>query len=299
MLSELVPNSGIVLMVTSKHVPRTIPIMHQKPLNLLIWRMNVHAFRVTDHDELGAISLRMQLSTVAVSGIARSTVHVLKEPSHNVLSLFPNSCLVDGFTFPVDNVMTQLRDDVITEDIQVLLDRNNLEYMMLSAGPSLDSTQIADPQGQPQLICVEVTVLRAHNVPEIKNRFGGKTRFYVTIAHTTTKKTEGVQIEGQTVQWNQRLDAFKLYFLQTPPSRLTLCLYAKSLARRDILIGKYEIPVEPQINVPFVLSNGDGQAGQSTQAVTLYLTISVSMNEAHFALPTDLVVTQLLYVYAR
>ncbi|KAH8991441.1 hypothetical protein EDB86DRAFT_3244632 [Lactarius hatsudake] len=153
-------------------------------------------------------------------------------------------------------------------------------------------TQIADPQGrQPQqLICVEVTVLRAHNVPQIKNRFGGKTRFYVTIAHKMTKKTEGVQIEGQTVQWNQRLDAFN--FLQTTPSFLTLCLYAKSLARRDILIGKYEIPVEPRINVPFVLGNGDGQAGQSTQAVTLYLTISVSMNEAHFESPTDLVITQ-------
>lgn len=73
-------------------------------------------------------------------------------------------------------------------------------------------TQITDPQGrQPQLVCVEVTVLRAHNVPHIKSRFGGKTRFYVTIAHnTTTKKTEGVQIEGQTLQWDQKLDAFKL-----------------------------------------------------------------------------------------
>ncbi|KAH8993697.1 hypothetical protein EDB92DRAFT_1852803 [Lactarius akahatsu] len=154
-------------------------------------------------------------------------------------------------------------------------------------------TQITDPQGrQPQLICVEVTVLRAHNVPHIKHRFGGKTRFYVTIAYQTTKKkTEGVQIEGQTVQWDQKLDAFK-FFVLPPSSSLTLSLYAKSLARSDILIGKYEIPVEPQINVPFVLSNGDGQAGQSTEAVTLYLTISVSMNEARPILPTDLVVTQ-------
>ncbi|KAH9021836.1 hypothetical protein EDB85DRAFT_1998457 [Lactarius pseudohatsudake] len=155
--------------------------------------------------------------------------------------------------------------------------------------------QITDPQGrQPQVVCVEVTVLRAHNVPHIKNRFGGKTRFYVTIAYkTVTKKTEGVQIEGQTLQWDQKLDAFN--FAQPPSSCLTLCLYAKSLARRDILIGKYEIPVEPQINVPFVLSNGDGQAGQSTQAVTLDLTISVSMksiDEIRPILTTDLVVTQ-------
>ena len=34
----------------------------------------------------------------------------------------------------------------------------------------------------------------------------------------------------------------------------------------------------PGVEVPFVLSNGDGNAGQSTHPVTLYLTITVSLN---------------------
>ncbi|KAH9058132.1 hypothetical protein EDB87DRAFT_1627678 [Lactarius vividus] len=37
-------------------------------------------------------------------------------------------------------------------------------------------------------------------------------------------------------------------FIQPPSSCLILCLYAKSFARRDILIGKYKIPVESQIS---------------------------------------------------
>ncbi|KAH9069788.1 hypothetical protein EDB83DRAFT_2314155 [Lactarius deliciosus] len=64
---------------------------------------------------------------------------------------------------------------------------------------------------------VEVIVLRAHDLPRIKKQFGPKKRFYVTVTnHTTTKKTESVQVDGQTVHWNQELDAlwdfsFSLY----------------------------------------------------------------------------------------
>ena len=48
-------------------------------------------------------------------------------------------------------------------------------------------------------------VLRAHNLPPIKKQVG---RFFVTVTnHATIKKTKGVQIDGQTVHWNQRLAA--------------------------------------------------------------------------------------------
>ncbi|KAF8265520.1 hypothetical protein EI94DRAFT_1831160 [Lactarius quietus] len=146
------------------------------------------------------------------------------------------------------------------------------------------STQVDKSQGsQSSLVRVEVTVLRAHNVPHIKTVFGGKREYFVTIVYQATtkkakktKKTKSVQIEGQTAVWNQTLDAF---FVQ-PSSHLVLCLYAKRLTQRDLLIGTHEItiPAESEIDISFVLSHGNGQAGQSTQAVTLNLTISVSAN---------------------
>src|SRR6266702_4566954 len=44
------------------------------------------------------------------------------------------------------------------------------------------------------------------------------------------------------------------------------------------------------VEVPFVLSNGDGQAGQSDQPVILYLTIAVSANAtSHPILPINLI----------
>ena len=62
------------------------------------------------------------------------------------------------------------------------------------------------------LICL--SVLRARNVPNIKTRFGGKRKYFVTVAHQATKrkakktkKTKSVQIEEQAVEWNQTLDA--------------------------------------------------------------------------------------------
>jgi hypothetical protein len=81
-------------------------------------------------------------------------------------------------------------------------------------------------------------------------------------------------------------------------AQLIFRLYAKRLIHPDTLIGVYEmsIPVESRsgwllyenfahltrssmscfIEVPFVLSCGDGQAGESVQHVTLYLSINVS-----------------------
>src|SRR6266702_7328222 len=103
-------------------------------------------------------------------------------------------------------------------------------------------------------------VLRTDNIPHIKRKFYSKRRFFVTVTNlATTKKTESVQINGQTVQWNQRLGALydfsffnlifglKVQFSSTQlPSHLILCLYEKRLTHRDVVIGTREIPVTTQ-----------------------------------------------------
>ncbi|KAI9449451.1 hypothetical protein BJY52DRAFT_1192574 [Lactarius psammicola] len=158
---------------------------------------------------------------------------------------------------------------------------------MLAQEPSLDSTRIAESQENLSQLLVEVTVLLAHNVPHIKKKFGLKTRFFVTVtSHAVIKKTKCVQIDGQTVHWNQRLGTF----IVQPSSRLILCLYAERFAHRDILIGTLEmIPVESQTGVPFVLANGNRLARQSIQPVTLYLTVFVFPKETSYpVLPTYL-----------
>ncbi|KAH9014670.1 hypothetical protein EDB85DRAFT_2213593 [Lactarius pseudohatsudake] len=125
--------------------------------------------------------------------------------------------------------------------------------------PPLDSPRDAEPQGGPSQLRVDVTVLRADNLPKLNNIFGLK--FFVTVAsQATEKKTPSVPAKRQTARWGESLGAF---------------LYAKRKARQNTLIGTHEmIPVESQTDTPFVLT-GDGQAGES---VTLYLTVNVSPN---------------------
>ncbi|KAH9010296.1 hypothetical protein EDB85DRAFT_1297116 [Lactarius pseudohatsudake] len=88
------------------------------------------------------------------------------------------------------------------------------------------------------------------------------------------KKTESAPIDGQTVHWNQTLGAFSA----PRSSHIILHLYEKRYLHPDAVIGTHQIPipVESQSDVPVVISNGDGEAGKSTQLVTLYLTIAVS-----------------------
>ncbi|KAH9009228.1 hypothetical protein EDB84DRAFT_1681710 [Lactarius hengduanensis] len=114
-----------------------------------------------------------------------------------------------------------------------------------------------------------MTVLRAENVPRLKNVFG--LTFFVTVAsQAIEKKTPSVPAKRRTARWGESLGAFILQ----PSTPLILCLYAERFARGDILIGAHEmIPAESQIDTPFVLTNGDGQGGES---VTLYLTVIVS-----------------------
>ncbi|KAH9023562.1 hypothetical protein EDB83DRAFT_1988372 [Lactarius deliciosus] len=137
--------------------------------------------------------------------------------------------------------------------------------------PPLDSPRGAEPQGGPSQLRVDVTVLRANNIPRLKNVFGLK--FFVTVAsQAIEKKTPSVPTKRRTARWGESLDAFILQ----PSTPLILRLYAERFARRDILIGAHEvIPTESQTDTPFVLTNGDGQAGES---VTLYLTVNVSPN---------------------
>ena len=49
-------------------------------------------------------------------------------------------------------------------------------------------------------------VLRAHNVPRVKNLFGLK--FFATVtSQAMEKKTSSVLTKGTVVQWNEVLDA--------------------------------------------------------------------------------------------
>ncbi|KAH9054315.1 hypothetical protein EDB87DRAFT_1825201 [Lactarius vividus] len=157
---------------------------------------------------------------------------------------------------------------------------------------SMDSTPVARSQGsQFQPLSVEVTVLRARNVPLSKTTLGRKREYFVTITcEATTKKTKkqtmkrtkGAQIDEQTVAWNQRLDPF----LVQPSSRIILHLYAKKLTKSDIPIGMHEmtLPVESPINISVALGDGNGQGGQSTPPVTLDLMVTLS---AHGTSPSD------------
>jgi hypothetical protein len=80
-----------------------------------------------------------------------------------------------------------------------------------SPGPSASQNagrgpQIAESQESPSRLDVEVTVLRAHNVPRPQNVFGLK--FFVTVtSQATKKKTSSVPTKGTAVQWNEILDA--------------------------------------------------------------------------------------------
>ena len=91
--------------------------------------------------------------------------------------------------------------------------------------PLFDSTHITESQGSLSQLRVEVTgmylnpnslidnclfsllVLQAHNIPHVKRPFGRKRLFFVTVTNPVTMKTKSVQVDGQTVHWNQRLGA--------------------------------------------------------------------------------------------
>ncbi|KAH9059026.1 hypothetical protein EDB87DRAFT_1577942 [Lactarius vividus] len=148
----------------------------------------------------------------------------------------------------------------------------------LSQELSLDSPRDAELQGGPSQLRVDVTVLRAHNVPRLKNVFGLK--FFVTVAsQAIEKKTPSVSAKRRTARWGESLGTFpllrlSLFSVLQPSTPLILRLYAERFARRDILIGAHEmIPTESQTDIPCVLT--DVQAGES---VTLYLAVIVSPN---------------------
>ncbi|KAH8993433.1 hypothetical protein EDB92DRAFT_404544 [Lactarius akahatsu] len=66
----------------------------------------------------------------------------------------------------------------------------------------LDSPRDAEPQGGPSQLRVDVTVLRADNVPRLKNVFGLK--FFVTVAsQAIEKKTPSVPAKRRTARWGE------------------------------------------------------------------------------------------------
>ncbi|KAI9447824.1 hypothetical protein H4582DRAFT_2068411 [Lactarius indigo] len=136
--------------------------------------------------------------------------------------------------------------------------------------PSSDSAQSE--------LRVEVTALRAHNLPYVKRWLNMKRRFFVTVTYqTTTKKSVSVKINEQTVEWGENLGTF---FVR-PSSQLTLRLYAKRFLRRAILIGTHEmrLPAEPTSDQTIDLDEGHNRrAGESARPVTLHLTVAVSVN---------------------
>ncbi|KAH9076954.1 hypothetical protein EDB83DRAFT_2671669 [Lactarius deliciosus] len=142
----------------------------------------------------------------------------------------------------------------------------------------MEHPTLAGPLAAQSELRVEVTALRAHNLPHIKRWLSMKRRFFVTVSYqATTMKSASVKIDGQKVEWSEKLDAF---FVR-PSSRLTLRLYAKRFLHRDILIGTHEIrvPVGSTSDQSFNLSEGNNRrAGESTLPVTLHLTITVSAN---------------------
>ncbi|KAH8993382.1 hypothetical protein EDB92DRAFT_397678 [Lactarius akahatsu] len=90
----------------------------------------------------------------------------------------------------------------------------------------------AEPQEGPSQFRVDVTVLRAENVPRLKNVF--RPKFFVTVAsQATEKKTASVPAKRRTARWGESLGAFILQ----PSTPLILRLYAERFARRNILIG--------------------------------------------------------------
>ncbi|KAH8990557.1 hypothetical protein EDB92DRAFT_759389 [Lactarius akahatsu] len=135
--------------------------------------------------------------------------------------------------------------------------------------PYVKRIRIAKSQGsRSQQISVEMIVIRARNVPHIKTTVGGKREPFVTIAHGATtkktkeeaKRTKSVHIDGRTLGWDQRLDAF---FLKLSSQRV-LRLHAKRLTKILIRTQGTVIPAESEGDISVVLGHGNGQADHAS-----------------------------------
>ena len=104
--------------------------------------------------------------------------------------------------------------------------RRSLPFVATShLKPPPDSAPIAPTQGSPSELRVEVTgmrlypdlpdessiyflVVRAHNLPQIERWLRLKRSFFVTVSdQATTRKSASAWIDGETVEWNEKLDA--------------------------------------------------------------------------------------------
>ena len=103
------------------------------------------------------------------------------------------------------------------------------------------------------------SVIRAKDLPRVKNLVGKKRQFFVTVTSgTTTKETEAVRSVEQAVRWDETLEGLwvvypPLYSVNLteylcsaarPSSHLTVYIYAKRSIGKDILAGMLEIPLD-------------------------------------------------------
>ncbi|KAH9960961.1 hypothetical protein BGW80DRAFT_922078 [Lactifluus volemus] len=123
------------------------------------------------------------------------------------------------------------------------------------------------------LIPLQVTVLRAHNLPRLKTLLGKKRQYHVTVTYEErTWESRPVRSVAQRVEWNEVVDTFTV----RPLSRITVSVYAKKTMARDILVGRQEIVCEPGHEVDIVFGIADGHDIHSAESNTFTLTITMS-----------------------
>ncbi|KAH9476959.1 Vegetative incompatibility protein HET-E-1 [Psilocybe cubensis] len=89
---------------------------------------------------------------------------------------------------------------------------------------------------------VEILVVKAINLPILKNKLGKERRFYVTITDgTTTKKSKIMNSLNRSVMWDQTMDGF------TDTSNIKLSLFAEYQMHKDKLLGSVKINAKPSI----------------------------------------------------
>ncbi|PPQ94613.1 hypothetical protein CVT25_011427 [Psilocybe cyanescens] len=134
-----------------------------------------------------------------------------------------------------------------------------------SGSPSL--VTLGPAQGNDGLQ-VNVTVLRANDLPLLKNKWGKERRFYATITDgARTKKSKSVHSRGQSVAWNEKLDGF---FVQSADIKLSL--YAEHhlhMIQEDTFVGSLVIGTESVTEASFPI------ASETAPNLTVVITVDI------------------------
>ncbi|KAH8993376.1 hypothetical protein EDB92DRAFT_1980344 [Lactarius akahatsu] len=118
---------------------------------------------------------------------------------------------------------------------------------ILGQEPSLDSPRDAELQGGPSQLRVDVTVLRAHNIPRLKNVFGLK--FFVTVAGQAIEmRTPSVPAKRRTARWGESLGTLSRYpyrRARDDTCRIPNRLESRSRFTWQSLCHRTQLPVRP------------------------------------------------------